>query len=115
MPKRDSRLYFQDIFDAIKNIKKYTRGYNYKDFLSDAKTADAVVRNLEIIGEAANRISSDLRVRHSGIPWEKMVSIRNKVIHEYAGVDLQILWQTISEDLPDLEKRIGKILSLKKR
>lgn len=109
MPERPALLYLQDILDAIISIEVYVHGYSYEDFFDDRKTADAVVRNLEIIGEAAGNMPREVIDRHPEVPWTKMVSMRNKVIHEYAGVDLSILWQTIREDLPPLKTAIKKI------
>lgn len=109
MPERPAELYLQDILDAIASIEAYVRGYSYEDFFEDRKTADAVVRNLEIIGEAAGNMPRDVTGRYPEVPWAKMVGMRNKVIHEYAGVDLSILWQTIGEDLSPLKTHIEKI------
>lgn len=106
MSKRTAVLYFQDILTSLENIAEYTKGLDLESFKSDKKTVDAVVRNLEIIGEAAKNIPKRLRNQYSKIPWEKMVGMRNKVIHEYFGVDVEILWQTLQEDLPELKKQI---------
>ena len=110
MLERDSRVYFQDILDAIARIEKYTKDFDVHDFTEDAKTIDAVVRNLEIIGEAASRVPRIAMHRYDDIPWEKMISMRNKVIHEYAGVDVSIIWQTIKHDLPALKKKMVQVL-----
>ena len=107
--KLTDQQYIQDIIDSIAIIVEYTKGMEYDDLIEDRKTVDAVVRNLEIIGEAANQMSKKVKDQYVDIPWEKMVSMRNKVIHEYSGIDLQILWQTIKEDLPDLRERIKKV------
>ena len=109
MSERSAQLYIQDILDCIKVIIEYVKGLECDDLLEDRKTVDAVVRNLEIIGEAANHMPQKVKARYTDIPWEKMVSMRNKVIHEYSGIDLQILWQTIKEDLPALKKSIEKV------
>ena len=109
MLERSAQLYLQDIIDCIKTIADYTKGLDYDSLLEDRKTVDAVVRNLEIIGEAANQMPQKVVTQYPDIPWSKMISMRNKVIHEYSGVDLQILWQTIQEDLPVLKKSIEKV------
>lgn len=109
MPKQQAHLYIQDILDCIQAIAEYIKGMEYDDLLDDRKTVDAVVRNLEIIGEAANQMPKEIKNKHTDIPWGKMISMRNKVIHEYSGIDLQILWQTIKEDLPNLKVQIEKI------
>ncbi|MEK7189689.1 MAG: DUF86 domain-containing protein [Patescibacteria group bacterium] len=110
MCKPEELLYFQDIVDSIKKIKQYTKKMSFDNFTEDNKTVDAVVRNLEIIGEAARYITKTTRQRHPEIPWAQMAGMRNKVIHEYSGVDLSILWQTVKDDIPDLKKKIAKIL-----
>lgn len=109
MFKRNVDLYFDDIFSAIKKIDKYTKDLSINNFVKDTKTFDAVIRNLEIIGEAANKIPENIRKRYETIPWHKMISMRHKVIHEYFGVDPEILWKTIKEDLPNLKKLFKKI------
>lgn len=110
MSKRQPKLYLEDILNSISNIEDYTKGLSYKDFCVDRKTIDAVVRNLEIIGEAARNIGQGFSEQHSELPWSQMVSMRNKVIHEYIAVDLEILWKTINEDIPKLKKQIERII-----
>ena len=78
--------------------------------MRDPKTQDAVLRNLEVVGEAARHITKETKKNYSEIPWRQIVDMRNKVIHEYFGVDLKILWKTVQEDIPYLEKEIKKIL-----
>lgn len=109
MPERGDALYIQDILDCIHKIEEYTTGYDRDDFIGDRKTVDAVVRNLEIIGEAAHNLSGELRSAHRDIPWEDIIGMRNKVIHEYSGIDLDILWKTLQDDIPDLKKKIIKV------
>jgi uncharacterized protein with HEPN domain len=83
---------------------------NYEDFVKDRKTIDAVVRNLEIIGEASSRIPNSIKNRYSEIEWNKVVSVRNRIIHEYFGVDYEIIWEIITKNLNDLKDKISKIL-----
>lgn len=109
MSKRESELYLQDILISIQRIEEYTKGLSSKDFEVDWKTVDAVVRNLEIIGEAAKNMPEEIIEKYPEIPWSSMISMRNKVIHEYFGVDVEILWKTIYEDLPSLKEEIAKI------
>lgn len=106
---RGVKLYLDDIEGAIQHIKEYVRGLSFGEFAQDQKTIDAIVRNLEILGEAANNIPEELRARYTEVPWEKMVSMRNKVSHEYFGVDLSILWKTIEEDIPELKRLMAQI------
>ncbi|MBI4036188.1 DUF86 domain-containing protein [Candidatus Daviesbacteria bacterium] len=110
MSKRELTLYLQDILTSILRIEDYTKDFSLNDLENDWKTIDAVVRNLEILGEAARNIPEEAAEKYSDIPWGKMVSMRNKIIHEYFGVDLDILWKTIKEDLPVLKQQIEKII-----
>ena len=110
MPKRDTALYLSDILSSIKKIEEYTKGISWPKFSKDDKTIDAVVRNLEIIGEATKQMPDNFREKHTGVPWGKIISMRNKVIHEYSGVDVEILWQTIQEDLPELKKLVKNLV-----
>ena len=109
MPKRNTKLYLDDIKLAIRKIEKYTREISQKVFESDEKTIDAMVRNLEVIGEAVSNLSKEFRHKHPNIPWRKIIDMRNKVIHEYFGIDWEILWGTIKEDIPEFKKQISKI------
>lgn len=107
---RNVQLYLQDILEAIKSIGEYTKGLTYADYTADKKTVDAVVHNLEIIGEAANNISNDFTAEHEDIPWQKMIGMRNKMVHEYFGVDQGIIWQTIQVDLPPLLELLKELI-----
>lgn len=109
MKKRSSRLYLADIIDAIGKILEYTKRVSYDDFCKDAKTIDAVVRNYEIIGEAAKNIPDEVKSTYPEIPWKEMTGMRNKIIHEYFGVDVDIVWETTRNVLPELKKLLEKI------
>jgi len=110
MSERDIGLYLLDILDSIKKIEKYTKNLSYREFCANQMAIDAVVRNMEIIGEASSHIPAEFRKKYQDVPWSKMKSMRNKVIHEYFGVDLDVVWETINEDLPGLGKMIRKII-----
>lgn len=109
MSNRQEDLYITDISNSIKQIEEYTENMTIENFDLDRKTQDAVIRNLEIIGEASKYISSEFKEKYSHIPWNQMISMRNKVIHEYFGVDTEILWQTIKVDLVNLKKELESI------
>lgn len=109
MPKREILLFIDDIYDSCRKILSYMEGYDYKKFKSDFRTIDAVVRNLEIIGEATRNLSTEFKRQHSEIPWKDICSMRNKVAHEYFGVDDKILWATTEEDIPYLLAKVAKI------
>ncbi len=111
MPKkRNIDLFFADIFDAINSIKEYTQDIGYEEFLRDKKTRDAVVRNLEIIGEAVKNIPDDIKEKYPEVNWKEMAGMRDKLIHEYFGVSNVIVWETIKNDVPMFESQIGKII-----
>lgn len=106
---RDVRDYIQDILGSAVNIQDYILGMTQEQFLEDKKTRDAVVRNLEIIGEATNKIPQHIRDKHAKIPWHEIIAMRNKLAHEYFGIDFEILWQTLHEDLAPLVSAVQEI------
>ncbi|MGA3110733.1 MAG: DUF86 domain-containing protein [Candidatus Bathyarchaeia archaeon] len=108
--KRDPRLYLDDIFDAIEKIESYVEGLSFEEFSADSKTVDAIVRNFEIIGEATKRISLETKEKYPQIPWKMMAGTRDKLIHEYFGVNLQVLWMAVKEDLPPVKGSIKSLL-----
>lgn len=107
---RNWKLRISDILQCIAKIKRFTKGYTFDDFQDDEKTIDSVLRNLEIIGEAARHVPADVKAQYPEIPWTEMLTMRNIVIHEYHGVSLQIIWQTVKEDLPPLVAPLKRIL-----
>jgi uncharacterized protein with HEPN domain len=92
MSKRDITLLLTDILESAQKIIKYTDGLSFQDFLADSKTIDAVVRNFEIIGEAANRLAEDFKDEQGHIGWKRLRGFRNRIIHDYFGLDYQIVW-----------------------
>lgn len=109
MSKREPTLYLEDIKLSIKKIENYLEGLDISKFYADEKTIDAIVRNLEIIGEAAVNMPEEIKIKYPELPWREMISMRNKVIHEYFGVDMDILWETATKNIPDLKRQINKI------
>jgi len=109
MSKRPIDLLLSDMLDAIDRVQQYTEGMSFDAFSNDQKSIDAVVRNLEIIGEAANRLPDDFKERHSSVEWHKVVGLRNRIIDEYFGIDLQIIWQVVHADLPALRHILSRM------
>jgi uncharacterized protein with HEPN domain len=109
MSKRPVDLLLDDICEALDRIEQYISGLSFDGFSKDNKSIDAVVRNLEIIGEASNRLPADFKKSHSQIQWAKVVGLRHRIVHEYFGIDLQIVWQILQKDLPSLRKAISQI------
>jgi uncharacterized protein with HEPN domain len=106
------RLYLEHIVAAIELIRDYTRE-GKQGFLADRKTQDAVIRQLEIIGEATRQIGDELKSAHPGIPWRAMIGNRDRMIHGYFQVDLARVWATVAEDLSVLDEQIRGILAAK--
>lgn len=109
MSKRDVRLYLDDIHESLERIERYAKELSFEDFACDPKTIDAVVRNFEVMGEAAARVPEDFKEQHAFVPWSAMVGMRNKVIHEYFGIDPEIIWKTIQQDIPELKRALGQM------
>ena len=109
MSKRSLDLLLDDICEALDRIEQYISGMSFDVFSNDRKSVDAVVRNLEIIGEASNRLPADFKNSHSQIEWHKAVGLRHRIVHEYFGIDLQIVWQILKKDLPSLREAISQI------
>lgn len=106
MKKKDYRDYLQDILDSINDTDDFVKGMSFDDFLKDKKSVNAVIRSIEVIGEAAKKIPHSLRKEFPDIPWKKMTGMRDKLIHEYFGVDLEIIWEVIRKDLPSIKPLI---------
>ena len=109
MSDRDYKLLLSDIIESITKIKNYTSGYTFEDFLNDSKTCDAVIRNFEIIGEAANRLPEELKEKYSDINWFRIRGFRNRIVHDYMGVDLNIVWLIIKNDIDNLLINISEV------
>ena len=112
MPSRVWRFRIQDILECISRIDSYTAGMSYQSFRENQMVIDAVVRNLEIIGEAANNVPTEVQQRHPDLPWIEMRGIRNLLIHEYFGVSVEIVWKTVLENLPPVAKRLQELLQI---
>jgi uncharacterized protein with HEPN domain len=107
---RDVRLYIQDILESTAKIEEYIEGYSEEHFYKDSKTQDAVLKNLMVIGEAVKNINEEIRSRNPHIPWKKIAGIRDILVHEYFGVNLERIWLIVKEDLPELKRKIESII-----
>ncbi len=111
MSKRDFKIFVQDMLFSVEKIERYTSGIkSFEEFSNQDIVVDAVLRNLEIIGEAASKIPDDIRSKYSEIPWKRVVGLRNVVIHGYFVVDLKIIWTIIKEQLPSLKENLKKMI-----
>lgn len=100
-----------DIVEAINNIEEYLLNLSEDDFYNDKKTKDAVVRNLEIIGETCNQITQEYKEQHTGIEWREAADLRNKIIHDYSGIDYVLLWEIIHLDIPSFKHKIEQLIN----
>ena len=107
---KDDRIYLLHIRDAIEHIMEYTIS-GKGSFIADRKTQDAVVRNLEIIGEATKRLSPPLKDAHPDISWKPIAGMRDKLIHDYFGINLQLVWDVVERDLPGLKLKVSQLIN----
>ncbi len=110
MKKRDYGDFVQDILDSINDVGNFIEGMGFEEFIKDKKTVYSVVRAIEIIGEATKNVPELIRTKYPDVPWKKMAGMRDRLVHEYFGVDLEILWGTVKEDVPQLRIPISKVL-----
>ncbi len=109
MSERSDELLIEDILDAADKILRYTHKLTFEQFALDDRTVDAVARNFEIIGEAANRLSADFKMRHSHVDWKRIRGFRNRIVHDYFGIDQGIVWQIVETYLPELVRALRTI------
>ena len=110
MSKKDLVLLLNDILESCQKIKKYTKEYSFADFLGDDRTIDAVIRNFTIIGEATSNIDSDFKILNPHIEWREIKDFRNKMVHDYDGIDYEIVWEIITNFIGALEFQIQGLL-----
>lgn len=111
MKKREHRDYLFDIINSIKEIESFIDNITYEDFMKDRKTSNAVIRSIEIIGEATKQIPKSIKDKNPSIPWKRMAGMRDKMIHEYFGIDYDIVWKSAKETLPKLKDKIVAVIN----
>lgn len=107
---KDNKVYLASIIDSINKILEYTKD-GQDAFLNNSMIQDAVIRNLEILGEATKNITTDLRDSRPDIPWRKMAGLRDVLIHDYLGIDVYIVWNVVQDELPDLKVKIESLIN----
>ena len=108
--KKDDSIYLRHMLDAITKIEEYTQDIKYEGFMDSHLIQDGIIRQIEIIGEATKRLANDIRERHPEIPWKDMVGMRDKLIHNYLGVDIDAVWDTVEKDIPALKNRLRDLM-----
>ena len=108
--RKDYKVFLEDILEAVRKVRDYTDGLSLEAFAADAKTFDAVIRNLEIIGEAVKQIPEDIRSRRPEVEWKRIARLRDILIHQYFGVDVQIVWDIVQNKLSLLEQAVKALL-----
>lgn len=106
---RDVKVHLDDIVEACRRINRYTSGLSFEQFLSDQKTIDAVVRNLEVIGEAAKKVPEDIR-KEIPVEWKRIAGLRDVLIHEYFGIDVEIIWDIVQNKIAELSEHVEEFL-----
>ena len=110
MRAKNPKIFLEDILESIERIEKYTQGKTLDEFLDDYEKQDAIIKRLEIIGEAVKNIPPTIRKEHPEIPWKDMAGMRDVLVHEYFGVRMERVWHTAKNDIPTLKQQITKIL-----
>jgi len=109
MSRRATPLLIEDIWEAVEKIERYVSGLNHDAFVKDDKTVDSVVRNLEVIGEAANRVPENIRSQYPEITWRKIIGLRNRIVHDYFNIDVEIVWEIAQKDLPIFKAKLSSV------
>jgi uncharacterized protein with HEPN domain len=106
MSHRSIELLIEDLWEAVGKVERYTDGLDHDRFVQDEKTIDSVVRNFEVIGEAAWKLPLEFRDRHSDVPWKKIIGLRHRIVHDYFDIDLEIIWQILERDIPSFKQNL---------
>jgi uncharacterized protein with HEPN domain len=109
--KKEDIIYLHHIIDAIERIEEYTSGLSYDEYLKSHLVQDGVITQIEIIGEASKKLSKEIKDKVSDLPWKDIAGMRDKLIHDYMGVDIDAVWETVRKDIPDLKKKLKSIFT----
>jgi uncharacterized protein with HEPN domain len=108
-------LFIKDMLDAVDRIHAFVKGMGFDDFAADDKTVSAVLRKLEVIGEAAKNVPTAVRERHGAVPWSRLAKMRDRLIHGYFAVDNEIVWKVVTEELPELREELERVYESESR
>jgi uncharacterized protein with HEPN domain len=108
--KRDASIYLKDIQENIERVERFVEGMSYEEFVEDERTSFAVIRCIEIIGEAAKHVSEEIKDKYLEVPWKDIAGMRDKVIHFYFGVNLEMVWMVVKKNIPELKPYIEQAL-----
>lgn len=108
--RKDPKIFLKHIQESIEKIERHIKGMSEDEFEDDIKTQDAIIRRIEIIGEAVKNLPSEFKKKHSEIEWREIAGMRDKLIHEYFGVNLNMVWEVIRKDIPKLKRQISELL-----
>lgn len=108
--KKDPKIFLEHITESIREIERHIKNMSEGKFMRDVKTQDAVIRRIEIIGEATKNLPSNFRKKNPHVEWKEIAGMRNKLIHEYFGIDLDLVWSVVNDDIPKLKKQISNLL-----
>ena len=112
---KEDLIYVSHLLTALADIKEFTTGMTKRDFLKSKMAEHAVVRNIEVIGEASKHLTARFRDKHKDIPWKDMIKMRNKVTHFYFGINYNIVWKVVKRDVPALEKKLKTIIEAEEK
>ncbi len=110
MRKKDPIVYISDMLKYCESVQIFTKGINFSTFSRDDKTIFAVIRSIEVIGEASKKVPKGIKEKHNQIPWREIAGMRDKLVHEYFGIDNKVVWKTAKNDIPKLNKRLQAII-----
>ena len=113
--RRDDRSYLLDMLVAARDAVAFMKGLSYDEFAQDRRSQLAILKSVEIVGEAASRLSAETKERYSDIPWREIVGMRNRLVHAYFDIDLRLVWETVDSDLPVLVAQLEPLVPLKNR